>query len=324
MTQPRHRTALQREVLAHQQILRHTLALGERPTLRRNLRMARERLGLTRLRDLPALRHGSIPGPGRPFAETAASVGRGIEATSSAPIAFGEPLELGGTISFTSARPTGCGAPRPRAAGSRGARRGSCSLWSARPRPHCCWRFKPTGLLSDAPSPPADGRRRSTAGPRRACDRGRLRSVGGVDGPAARGARRPERSRSEAASTRFAARRHGSVSATTIAAWASICAASIVREPRSYAPGEHLSFGSGSGDVSMLAGGWNDGEPEGRWTSGPLARLLLRGRACDDRELRRGHARARVPRPTAAGCSRPAAARRGARQRSPPRHIALR
>jgi hypothetical protein len=48
----------------------------------------------------------------------------------------------------------------------------------------------------------------------------------------------------------------------------------IVREPRSYALGETLAFGAG--DEDMLAGGWNDGEPEGRWTSGSLAQLLLR------------------------------------------------
>ena len=321
MTQPRHRTALQREVLAHQQILRHTLALGERPTLRRHLRTARERLGLTRLRDLPALRHGPIPGPGRPVAETAAPVGRGIAATSTAPIALGEPLEPGDD-DFVRQR-AAHGMWRPETAGCWIAGREARLVLALERAPETSLLLEVQARRSSlrAPSASADGRVGQRPRPRRVCDRGRLRSVGGVDGPAAGGARRPERSRSEAASTRFrrsrAARFDDDDRSMGI-----YLRRLVVREPRSYAPGEHLSFGSDSDDVSMLAGGWNDGEPEGRWTSGPLARLLLRVAPATIAGFD-ADARARVPRPAAAGCSRPAAARRGARQRSLPRDAAL-
>ncbi len=275
MTQPRHRTALQREVLAHQQILRHTLALGERPTLRRHLRTARERLGLTRLRDLPALRHGPIPGPGRPFAETAAPVGRGIAATSPAPIAFGEPLELGGA-DFVHEH-TAHGMWRPEAAGCWIAGR-EARLVLALERPpetSLLLEVQADGLLSDPrprqrlgvavndrvvaelvleddadPRPEAIVLPREALAGRSALDL-RLRAPDAAS-PAQLGLGDDDRSMG------VYLRRL------------------IVREPRSYALGERLSFGEGSGDEQLLAGGWNEAEPEGRWTSGPLARLLLR------------------------------------------------
>lgn len=275
MTQPRRRTALQREVLAHQQILRHTLALGERPTLRRHLRAARERLGLTRLRDLPALRHGPIPGPGRPFAETAAPVGRGIAATSAAPIALGEPLEPGDD-DFVRQR-AAYGMWRPEAAGCWIAGREARLVLALEraPETSLLLEVQAEGLISGA-------RPRQRMGV----------SVNGRDLAEFAIAADSDRSTESMILPRAAlAGRSGldlKLRAPDAAAPARLglddddrsmgiyLRRLVVREPRSYAPGEHLSFGLDSGDLSMLAGGWSEGEPEGRWTSGPLARLLLR------------------------------------------------
>jgi Uncharacterised nucleotidyltransferase len=273
MTQPKHRTALQWEVLAHQQILRRTLTLGERPTLLRHLRTARERLGLKRLRDLPALRHGPIPGPGRPFAETAAPVGRGIAATSSSPIALGEPLEPGDD-DFVRQR-AAYGMWRPEAAGcwiaGREARlvlalerapstsllleiQAEGLLCAARPRQRLNVLVNDLAVAelaietnSDRPAESIVLPREALVG-RSALDL-RLRAPDAAS-PAQLGIDDDDRSMG------VYLRRL------------------VVREPRSYALGETLAFGAG--DEDMLAGGWNDGESEGRWTSGPLARLLLR------------------------------------------------
>ncbi|MGA8364199.1 MAG: nucleotidyltransferase family protein [Solirubrobacteraceae bacterium] len=274
MTQPRRRTTLQREVLAHQYALRHLLPLGARPTPREHLRLARERLGLVRLRDLPKLRHGYIPGPDRPFAETAAPVGAGIGVTSSAPIALGEPLELGGT-DFVRER-AAYGMWRPEALGCWIAGREArlvLALGGA-PETSLLLEVHAEGLLSDA--------------------RPRQRMSVSVNGrPVAEFAIEENRDRH---SETMALPREALVGRSMLdlrfeapdaASPAQLGFADddrcmgvylrrlIVREPRAYALGEHLAFGEGSGDEYMLAGGWNEAEPEGRWTSGPLAQLLL-------------------------------------------------
>jgi hypothetical protein len=274
MIQPRRRGSLQREVLAHQQILRHSLPLGERPTLRRHLRFARERLGLARLRDLPKLRHGYIPGPGRPFAETAAPVGAGIQAISSAPIAFGEPLDLGG-MDFVRER-AAHGMWRPEAAGCWIAgREARLVLALARtPDTSLLLEVQAEGLLSGA--------------------RPRQRmNVSVNDHAVAEFAIRENRDRRAETMVLPRAALAGRnsldlrLSAPDAASPAQLglddddrrmgvyLRRFVVREPRSYVLGERLSFGEGSGDEDMLAGGWNEAESEGRWTSGPLAQLLL-------------------------------------------------
>ena len=94
-TQPRQRSAIQWEIIYHEQYLRRELPLKTRPTLGRHLRLARRRLGIERVGDLRHLFSGGPPGPCRPASEMAAAVGRGISETSSRPIVFGEPLDLG-------------------------------------------------------------------------------------------------------------------------------------------------------------------------------------------------------------------------------------
>jgi hypothetical protein len=48
------------------------------------------------------------------------------------------------------------------------------------------------------------------------------------------------------------------------------------RPPFECPTGERLALGSGTKDRPMLAGGWSHPDPGGRWTIGPVARLLLR------------------------------------------------
>jgi hypothetical protein len=49
-----------------------------------------------------------------------------------------------------------------------------------------------------------------------------------------------------------------------------------VRRPLRCSAGRRLALGAGTEDVAMLAGGWSESEPAGRWTHGPAARILLR------------------------------------------------
>ncbi len=275
MTKPRRRTALQREVLAHQHTLRHSLPLGERATLRRHLRFARKRLGLARTRDLFELRHGYLPGPGRPFAETAAAVGAGIEATSSTPIAIGVPLELG-DADFVREH-AAYGMWRPEAAGCWIAGREArlvLALGRA-PETSLLLEVQAEGLLSAA-------RPRQRMGVSvNGCDVAELTIEADSD-PEARAIVLPREALAARSTLDLRLRAPHAASPAQLGlgdddrSMGIYLRRLIVREPRSYAFGERLSFGAGTGDEDMLAGGWNEAEPEGRWTSGPLAQLLLR------------------------------------------------
>jgi hypothetical protein len=50
----------------------------------------------------------------------------------------------------------------------------------------------------------------------------------------------------------------------------------VLGEPQVCTIGARLAFGEGSDDTLMLAGGWSFAEPDGRWTHGELAQILLR------------------------------------------------
>jgi hypothetical protein len=275
-TQPRLRGPVQWEVLYHQQYLRYHLRLGEKPSLRRHLRLARRRLGVEHLRQLSEVGSGGCPGPGRPFSEMAAAVGKGVEHVSSTlPVAFGDPIDMGlaGHGSEYVAYGTWC----PEAGGSwvagREAKlvlpleRGACGallleisaqgfLDAAYPeqRLDILVNGRPIGTLKVdlhrtlcheslvIPRELVAGRQRLEL---------TLRAPDAVS-PARLGVADDDR-------------RLGVFLRRV-----------VVHEPRTTQIGGAMLLGEGSGDERMLAGGWSDPEASGRWTHGELARLMLR------------------------------------------------
>jgi hypothetical protein len=97
MTQPRARSGLQWQILYHQQDVRREIPLHDAPTLRRQLELARRRLGIERLDDLRQISAGGTPGPGRPPSELAAAVGAGpnLGHSPAALVGLGERLDFG-------------------------------------------------------------------------------------------------------------------------------------------------------------------------------------------------------------------------------------
>ncbi|HEX5852357.1 MAG TPA: nucleotidyltransferase family protein [Solirubrobacteraceae bacterium] len=275
MTQPRARSAIQREVVYHQQYARRELALGARSTLARNVALARRRLGIERLADLRGAFGGGTPGPGRPSSEVAAAIGRG-EARPT-PLGLGEPLDFGrAEVARDHTR-----------YGTWLAEGGGC--WTAGRRARLALRLREPASTSLALEIAADA---LLAG---GCERQRLNvAVNGAN---------------VAAMTLVDANLHGGVllprelvaGCDTLDVVLETPDATshvelgvgdddrrvgvflrtvTVRAPRSCELGETLLLGAGCGEESMLVGGWGRAELTGRWTIGPRALLLLRLDGC--------------------------------------------
>jgi len=274
-TQPRQRSALQWEIVYHQQYLRRELPLKRRPTLLRHLQLARRRLGIERVGDLRDVFSGGPPGPSRPASEMAAAVGRGLGATSRRPIALGEPLDFGqGELERAY---TAYGTWRAEAEGCWIAgRQARLVLPLAEPvSGSLVLELSADGFL-------APGRSRQRLGvsvngravteleidhsanlrgepvilPRRAvAARDRLDLV--LDTPDAASPAQLGLDDDDRRVGVFLRRL-------------------LVRAPSVYEIGSTLALGGGSESESMLFGDWGDAEPLGRWTVGPVARLLMR------------------------------------------------
>ncbi|HTX30533.1 MAG TPA: nucleotidyltransferase family protein [Solirubrobacteraceae bacterium] len=93
MRQPRQRRWYEQLLLYHEQYLRHEVAPGQQVGIGRRVRLECRRLGVRTPLDLPRLKRGGVPGPGRPTADSAAAVGNGV-------VTDPPPLVAMGTISF--------------------------------------------------------------------------------------------------------------------------------------------------------------------------------------------------------------------------------
>ncbi len=274
-TQPRQRSAIQRQIVYHQQQLRRELPLGARPTLAGHLRLARRRMGIERVRDLRHAFSGGPPGPSRPPSEMAAAVGRGVGGTSLRPIVFGEPLDFADAEIARAC--TAYGTWRAEGEGCWIAgRQARLELALSEPvRGSLVLELSADGLL--VPGRPRQRLGVSVNG-RRVTElvidrRANLRGEPVIlprEAVAGRGGLDLVLDTPDATSpTRLGLddddRRVGVFLRRL-----------LVRAPSEYEIGSALTLGEGSGDDSVLFGDWGDPEPLGRWTVGPVARLLTR------------------------------------------------
>ncbi len=93
VSQPRRRSAGGQAVSLHLWDVRRSVAPGGSASITDQLRILAQRAGVRSVREIPRLRKGGIPGPGRPVCETFAPIGTGTCAPP--PVAWGNPLELG-------------------------------------------------------------------------------------------------------------------------------------------------------------------------------------------------------------------------------------
>ncbi len=271
---PTERSGLEQAALYHGRFVRRSVRAGARVTPATHLRLAARRLGLRSLADLRYLRPGGRPGPSRPDADTAAAIGTG----SCAPpqLAWGQTLEF----------------RDPDTA------RQHClyGLWL--PEPSGCWIAGRETRLAFELAQPADSSLLlaiSAGGHLAAARRRAVLEVVLDDEPLAKiefdadrqrvdgeGVVLPRRlvagrSRLELtlrARDPVAPARLGTVEDTrSIGAYLDRL---VLREPRRCSLGERLDFGAGTTDLEMLAGGWAGPDAGGRWTSGPVARVLVR------------------------------------------------
>ncbi|HWD84687.1 MAG TPA: nucleotidyltransferase family protein [Solirubrobacteraceae bacterium] len=91
--QPSRRSRVGQAVSLHLHDVRRSVDPGVPVSIGDHLRLAGRRLGVAGPRDLPDLRPGGLPGPGRPVCESAAPIGTGT--CSPMPRPWGVPLELG-------------------------------------------------------------------------------------------------------------------------------------------------------------------------------------------------------------------------------------
>lgn len=273
-TQPRRRSAVQWELIYHEQYLRRALPLRSRPTILRHLGLARRRLGIERVRDLRHALSGGPPGPSRPASEMAAAMGRGAGETCPRPIVFDEPLDFG-DAELARAR-TAYGTWRAEADGCWIAgRQAQLVLPLAEPvSGSLVLELSADGFL-------APGRSRQRLGVSvngwavtelEIDDRANLRGQPVIlprEAVAGCGQLDLVLDTPDAASPAQLGlddddRRVGV-----------FLRSMLIRAPRAYAIGGALKLGEGCDDESVLFGDWGDPEPLGRWTVGPAARLLI-------------------------------------------------
>lgn len=275
-TEPRLRNRVQWEVLYHQQYLRHHLGLGERPSLIQHLKLARRRLGIEHLRQLPAVGAGGCPGTGRPSSEMAAAVGKGTEhAFSATPIAFGEPIDMStaGTGSDYVAYGTWC----PEADGSWIAgREAKLALPLRQPAGRgLLLEIEAQGFLDAAnPTQRLDVLVNDFPVGTITVDMTRTLSHESLVIPRELvvGAERLE----------LTLRAPHAVSPVRLGIadddrrLGVFLRRLVVHEPPICQIGDEMLLGAGLGAQGMLAGGWSDPEASGCWTYGELAQLMLR------------------------------------------------
>ncbi len=270
-TQPRLRSVVQWELIYHEQYLRRELPLRSRPTVLRHLRIARRRLGIERVGDLRYVFSGGPPGPSRPASEMAAAVGRGIGRTSLKPIALGEPFDLGEAETYTAygswrAEPDGCWIA---------GRQARLELPLVEPvSGSLVLELSADGFL-------VPGRSRQRLG---VSVNGRAVTELAIDRSANLRGETVILPRAAVAGHRVLDLALDTPDATSPAQLGLddddrrvgvFLRRLLVRAPSVYEVGSALLLGEGS-DESILAGGWGDAEPAGRWTVGSLARLLMR------------------------------------------------
>ncbi len=274
-TQPRRRSALQWQLIYQEQYLRRELELARRPTIRAHLRVARRRTGVRRLRELPALFSGGVPGPSRPQSEVAAAVGKGSGEASARPVTLGHTLDFGDAELVRSYTAYG--------------------TW--RPEPDGCWIAGRQALLQLPLAEPASSS---------------LILDLAADGFI--GSARPSQRLSVSVNGAGAAElvlEHGSsvqqepiilprsavlgrerldltLRAPDAASPARLGVAdddrqlgvflrrARLRAPLACEPGIPMMLGEGFDDAEALFGGWSEPERRGRWTVAPVARLLVR------------------------------------------------
>jgi hypothetical protein len=270
-TQPRRRGALGDAASVHLDYVRRRVAPGAAVSLRAHVRLAGQRLGVRSLRQLPMLRPGGLPGPGCAISENAAPIGTG--ACEPPPCAWGVPVDFGDPE-------TG---------------RAHClyGLWL--PEGWGCWiAGREARLAFTLPeAPQASLLLTLAAGCADAARSQRLRVVldGEMVGTIAFDAGRP-RTDAEgvvlpAPLVRGRRRIEIVLRAPDAATPASLginddqrSLGAFVREltlrpPIRCSPGRRLTLGLGTADEQMLGGGWAVPAPEGRWTLGTVARVLV-------------------------------------------------
>ncbi len=271
MTQPRRRTALQWQVLYHQQHARREIALGSKGTLVAHLKVARARLGIERLGDLREALTGGRAGPGRPDSEMAAAIGGG-EPAQRAPVGLGETLDFADPE--TARTHTAHGMWRAEGEGS----------WIA---------GKQARLLAELVESPSGSLLLEISADGFLSDRVERQRLGvTVNGCrlAELTVRAGESLREESVVVPAETLAGGGGLDIALSAPDAVSQARQgiadddraigvylrrlrFRAPGAYRVGSPLSLGAPARE--MLAGGWSAEEPDGRWTVGPQARLLL-------------------------------------------------
>ena len=273
ITQPRRRSRRQWEVIYHQQHVRRELPLGRRPTLPAHLAVARTRLGIESMRDLRHVRSGGAPGPSRPDSEMAAAVGVGAEHAGLV-AELGEPVELGDPESARACSAYGTWRAEGPGCWIAGEEARLVLLLTEPARGSLILEISADGFLPEG----IDGQRLGVA-------------VNGVEvaelqmslghslcgevihlpAAAVRGCQRLE----------LVLRAPDAVSPARLGIgdddrmMGVFLRSLLVRKPCRYRLGSQFQLGEGSQDASALLGDWGGSEPSGRWTTGPLAGLLL-------------------------------------------------
>lgn len=274
VTAPTRRSRLQWQVLYHQQHARCEIPLAARSSLGAHLGVARRRLGVERIGDVRHLLRGARPGPGRPDSEMAAAIG-GAGERPPQPLAIGETLELGADGS--TGEPTVYGTWRPEPEGR----------WIAgrEARLQLPLADAPSGTLvleltADGYLPDRRPRQRVEVvvnGNRVA----RLQIAVGAaleDEPIVL----PRAAIVGVASLDLVVRAPDAISQAALGLADDDRAIGVflrrlrLRAPHRCADGSSLTLGEGSGDRDALLNGWGAPEPEGRWTLGSRAELIVR------------------------------------------------
>jgi hypothetical protein len=274
-TQPRQRSALQWELIYHEQYVRRDLPLKRRPTVLAHLRLARRRLGIERVRDLRHVLSGGPPGPTRPASEMAAAVGRGVGESCARAIAFDVPLDLGEAELARALTAYGTWRAEPAGCWLAG-RQARLMLPLAEPvRGSLVLELSADGFL-------APGRSRQRLG---VSVNGRTVMKLAIDDSANMRAQPAILPRDAVAGRANLDLVFDTPDATSPARLGFddddrrvgvFMRSLMVRAPRVYEIGSALLLGEGSDDESVLFGDWGDPEPLGRWTVGPTAQLLVR------------------------------------------------
>jgi Uncharacterised nucleotidyltransferase len=268
---PRERGAVADTASRHLGYVRRHVAPGSTVSPVAHARLAAQRLGVERLGELRYLRPGGRPGPGRPYDEDAAPLGTGVCAPPPTP--WGSPLDFGdpdtarahclyglwladGDGSWIAGREARLAMSLPETRGGSALVQvtARCAVEAPRQRLQLWVENEPVGeLVLDA-------------------TRDRLEAEGFV--VPARLLRRPSR-------VVVTLRTPDAIAPVRLGIGDDSRPLGVYlqrlvwRLPRTCSLGQPLMLGSGTEDEPLLAGGWAAGDPEGRWTEGPRAQMLV-------------------------------------------------